>query len=71
MPDLEADREIRDLSPNAKNRLSHVTRNGLQEITGHAQMAHDILLTEPVKTRFERIMDAVETLSNELRRLGI
>ena len=71
MPDHDAIVEIKSLSLNARQHLQHVTRNHMQIIAGLSEERTDNLLPLPVRERLKAISEAVQTMSEDMRRLGL
>lgn len=78
MPEREAIIEIQSLSLNARHCLCHIIRNHMQTIAGHSELPTYFFMLPPdrkmvnvLKNRLKSIQEAVQTMSEDLRRLGL
>lgn len=71
MPKLKTINEIKSLSLDARHFIQDVWRNHAQVIAGHAEERTDNTLPHPVRERLKAISEAVQTMSEDMRRIGL
>ena len=67
----QATKEIQTMTVMTRYHLQHVTRNHMQIIAGLSEERTDNLLPLPVRERLKAINEAVQTMSEDMRRLGL
>jgi len=63
--------EIKAISAAARYCIQHVIRNHMQIIAGLSEEPTDKGLPHPAQERFKAISEAVQTLSEDMRRIGL
>lgn len=63
--------EIQELTMTTRYHIQHVLRNQMQVIAGHAEEPTDNTLPHPVRERLKAITEAVQTMSEDMRRIGL